>query len=110
MQPGLQERNFGKWESWDWPKISLELNKLSLEDRYTFRPPDGETWQEMEERLNVSLKSIAGLGYDSVAVVTHAGPIRVILPILSSKTRESTIKLVPALGECFVETYKTTAL
>jgi len=70
-QPGLEERNFGQWDEWEWPQIAAELDKLSTEERYTFVPPQGESWQQMEERLRSALHDIAQLPYESVAVVTH---------------------------------------
>lgn len=104
-QQGLQERDFGSWNSWKWPEIAIELNKLSLEERYTFKPPNGESWQQMDARLKTALNDIAALGHESIAVVTHAGPIRVLLVLLESMSKVATIKLVPALGACYVESY-----
>jgi alpha-ribazole phosphatase len=109
-QKGLQERDFGSWSKWEWPQISMKLDKLRLEDRYTFAPPNGESWQQMEARLLVALKNVSSLGYDNVAIMTHAGPIRVLLPILRDRPMDSTLKLIPVLGQCFIEKYDITRL
>lgn len=104
-QEGLEERNFGDWDSWEWPQIAAELSKLSTEERYTFVPPNGESWQQMEQRLRKALDEIVAKGYESAAIVTHWGPIRVLLPILRNEPKESTLQLDVANGEVFVEKY-----
>jgi broad specificity phosphatase PhoE len=79
--------------------------KLSLDDRYTFRPPEGETWQEMDERIDGALRKIAGLHFDTVAIITHAGPIRVLLSTLKVKTKAATINYIPGLGSWLIEEF-----
>jgi broad specificity phosphatase PhoE len=106
-QAGLQEREFGKWSSWDWPRISVELSKLSMEDRYTFKPTGGESWQDMEVRVRAALHDIADRKYDSAAVMTHAGTMRVIFNILNIKSKNETINFIPALGRCIVIDFDT---
>jgi broad specificity phosphatase PhoE len=105
-QEGLEERNFGDWDEWEWPQIAAELSKLSTDERYTFVPPNGESWQQMEKRLRAALNEMADQGYKSIAVVTHWGPIRVLLPILRNEPKESTLQLEVANGETFVEEYQ----
>src|SRR6266702_6273723 len=56
---GLEERSFGDWDNWEWPQIAAELDKLTTEERYAFVPPNGESWQQMEERLRTALKEIS---------------------------------------------------
>lgn len=104
-QQGLEERNFGDWSDWEWPQIATELEKLTTEERYTFVPPNGESWQQMEQRLRAVLVHVATLGYDSVAVMTHWGPIRSMLPIVRDEPKESTLQLDVAYGQVFVEDY-----
>lgn len=100
-QDGLQERNFGDWNTWDWPSVAAQLELLSLQERFTFVPPNGESWQQMERRLRKAIDEVATLPYNTVLVVTHWGPIRVLSSILNSQPRESTLQLEVANGECF---------
>jgi broad specificity phosphatase PhoE len=103
----LQERYFGKWDREDWPRISVELSKLSIEDRYTFKPPgNGESWEEMDARLLTALNEIAKLERQSVAVMTHAGSMRVLLVLLGSKSKVASTKFIPALGQSVVVEYE----
>lgn len=110
QQANLQERNFGDWDQHDWPRISIILNKLTIEDRYKFKPPNGESWQEMEVRLRATLKDIAELGHDSIAIMTHAGCIRTLMPILGMKAKSDTVKFIPVLGECFIVEFDPASL
>ena len=102
-QEGLQERHFGDWDEWEWPQIAAELSKLTIDERYTFQPPNGESWQQMEDRLRVALADIAVHGYQSVALVTHWGPIRALLPVLRNEPKASTLELSVDYGQTFVE-------
>jgi probable phosphoglycerate mutase len=106
-QPGLEERSFGDWDAWEWPQIAAELDKLTTEERYTFVPPNGESWQQMEARLSAALRNISTKQYESVAVVTHWGPIRAILPMLKNEPKESTLDLEVKPGQSFVVEYQT---
>jgi broad specificity phosphatase PhoE len=105
-QPGLEERNFGDWDEWEWPQIAAELNKLTTEERYTFVPPNGESWQQMEERLRIALQAIASKQYKSVAIITHSGAIRALLPIVKGEPKESTLDLLAENGQAFVVDYQ----
>jgi alpha-ribazole phosphatase len=105
-QSGLEERSFGDWDTWEWPQIAAELNKLTTEERYTFIPPNGESWQQMEERLRAALQEIASTQYTSVAIITHSGAIRALLPIVKGEPKESTLDLLAGNGQAFVVEYQ----
>lgn len=100
-QPGLEERSFGDWDDWEWPRIATKLDQMNAEERYTFVPPNGESWQQMETRLRAALEQIKSEQYSSVAIVTHWGPIRALLPMLKNEPKESTLDLNVEPGESF---------
>lgn len=100
-QSGLHERDFGDWDSWEWPDIAAKLDPLSVEERYEFVPPSGESWKQMDQRLSEAFDSIREMPYDSVAVVTHWGPIRALIPMLSRQSKESTLQLTVDNGQLF---------
>lgn len=108
-QPGLEERSFGDWDEWEWPQIAAELNKLTTEERYTFVPSNGESWQQMEERLRAALQEISSKQYASVAIITHGGAIRALLPIVTGEPKESTLDLLAENGQAFVVDYQSKA-
>lgn len=102
QQSGLHERDFGDWNSWEWSNIAAKLDPLSIEERYEFVPPNGESWQQMERRLNDAIDAIRTMPYESVAIVTHWGPIRALIPMLSGQDKESTLQLTVDNGQSFV--------
>lgn len=105
-QPGLEERDFGDWNNWEWPQVATELDKLTREERYTFIPPNGESWQQMEERIRAALEQVGATQYESVAIVTHWGPVRVLLPMVKGEPKESTLDLNVEPGQSFVVEYQ----
>lgn len=109
VQHGLEERSFGDWDAWEWSQIAAELDKLTTDERYTFVPPNGESWQQMEERLRTALQEIALKQYKSIAIITHSGAIRALLPIVKGEPKESTLDLLAENGQTFVVEYQNKA-
>lgn len=105
-QAGLEERSFGDWDTREWPQIAAELDKLTTDERYTFVPPNGESWQQMEERLRAALQEIATKPYKSVAIITHWGSIRALLPVIKNEPKESTLDLNVEPTQAFVVDYQ----
>ena len=83
------ERNWGSWEGQSWTEIEKILNGMSLEERFTFVPPQGESWQHMEDRLIECLELVTKQNYRVVAIVTHEGTLRGLMPILLKMPRET---------------------
>jgi 2,3-bisphosphoglycerate-dependent phosphoglycerate mutase len=71
--PGLRERRFGSWEGLE----DVEVERLFPGVR---SPPDGESRDEMLERVLESLDAIVTSHPGrTVLVVSHGGPIRAVL-------------------------------
>jgi probable phosphoglycerate mutase len=71
--PGLRERRFGSWEG---------LQDVEVERRFpgVHGPPDGESRDEMTDRVLESVESIARANRGrTVLVISHGGPIRAVL-------------------------------
>gem|GEM_PF-2631840 len=54
-------------------------------------PPDGESWQQMEQRLLRCVQQWQGLT-ESVAVVAHGGLLRALIPLLLGEPRETSFQ------------------
>lgn len=87
----LRERNWGQWSGLPWSQIHERLKPMSLEERFTFVPPGGESWQQMEQRLLGCVEAWRGLS-DSVAVVAHGGLLRALIPLLLNEPRKSSFR------------------
>ena len=88
----LQERNWGDWEGMSWSEIRTRLDPMSLDERYTFIPPGGESWKQMENRIKKVLDLITQGPERSVCVVTHAGFLRGSIPIIKNEPKETSFK------------------
>lgn len=100
VKKGLDERNWGEWETLRWEEASARLDQMTLQDRYTFVPKNGESWQEMEKRLFTTLDEIAdeSAGGESVLIVTHRGCLRAIMPMLATAGKEKHEEFSVATG------------
>lgn len=87
----FKERNWGKWEGKPWEEIKKILDPMTLNERYTFVPPGGESWEQMEKRIQGGLQKIIKTNQDSV-IVTHAGTLRGLMPVLKNEPRENSFK------------------
>ncbi len=87
----LVERDWGKYSNYTWITLSEQLSEMTFAERYAFTPPEGESWQMMEDRLFgvLTLMVEAAEPGDQLVVVTHHGCLRAILPLLDGKDRQS---------------------
>lgn len=78
---GLEEINLGEWEGLSWVEVKekypVEYEKWYINRRYT-RPPMGESYQDMLERVLTSINKIIDESCDDVAIVTHSAVIMCI--------------------------------
>lgn len=92
----LHERNWGDWEGRTWPEIKSELDTMTVQERYSFVPPSGESWQQMETRLKQCVDNIVVDGeakqVNAIAIVTHGGALRGLMPILKNTPKEMSLK------------------
>lgn len=94
---GIRERNFGIYIGKSWEEVKKILEPMTLEERYEYTPEEGESWRVFEERLIDSIKKIAEENKDkTVAVVTHGGAIKALMPFLLKAPKEQNYKNIPA--------------
>lgn len=94
---GLEERNWGDYSGKSWPEIQVVLDKLTLDERYDFVPPNGESWREFDSRLQETLtKLLTTCTTPTLVVVTHGGAIRALMPFLLGVAKEESFKHDPA--------------
>lgn len=78
---GLRERPFGVWGGLFFDEIAQkypEDYQAWKEDPVGFVPPDGESIQQLSSRIDKHITTLlARHAGDTIAVVTHVGPIRV---------------------------------
>lgn len=103
---GMQERNWGDFSGKLWSEVETILNQMSLEERYNYVPPNGESWKEAEERLikavNIVLKENEG---KAVIIISHGGAIRILMPYLLNLPKEESFKHDPANASISIFNY-----
>ncbi len=87
LRAELTELNFGRWEGRSYEEIHSESPDTLdawLASPGTVPPPGGENLAQMYERVGNFWNECAERGPESkILIVSHAGPIRTILSILS---------------------------
>ncbi len=85
VKEDLMERKWGDWKDLRWLEASERLEKMTLEERHTFVPPDGESWETMEGRLFTAIEEIAEENTvgENVFIIMHRGGLRAVLPLLA---------------------------
>lgn len=75
---GLEEMNLGQWEGLSWAEVKekypIEYEEWYINRRYT-RPPKGESYQDMLERVLTAIHNIINENCDDIAIVTHSAVI-----------------------------------
>ena len=74
----LQEMNMGKWEGLSWKEVEEnypnEYKEWYLNRRYT-KTPDGESYQDMLERVLKAIHKIINENNEDVVIVSHSAVI-----------------------------------
>jgi alpha-ribazole phosphatase len=80
---GLQELNFGKFEGHSYEELAVSYPGLYhewMENPAGVKFPDGESLCDMSARVMLALREVfVRHTGESIAIVTHGGPIRAIL-------------------------------
>jgi alpha-ribazole phosphatase len=80
----LMELDFGLWEGKTWETIDRSESERWMADFINNRPPEGETLQEMKSRVMDFWNELPLLPYQRIAIITHAGVIRLLLTAVNS--------------------------
>lgn len=75
----LMELNFGDWEGLIWSDIPKESMDAWAPNFLTQRPPNGETFSELLERLELFDNDNLSPSNEKIALITHSGIIRAFL-------------------------------
>lgn len=94
---GFEERDWGLYSDKPWPEIKAILDPLTIDERFNFTPPNGESWKQFEQRLADALNEVIHQSSEeSIVIVTHAGAIRALIPYLLHIPREESFKYDPS--------------
>ncbi|MEN1785179.1 MAG: alpha-ribazole phosphatase [Bacteroidota bacterium] len=99
----LMEMNFGDWELKPWSDIPKETLNPWMEDFVNYKVPDGESMRILADRVNHWFEHLHTTNDETVVIVTHAGPIRVLLSAIHQTPLEEAFERYQvAYGEVFI--------
>jgi alpha-ribazole phosphatase len=89
--PRILEMHFGEWEGKLWDEIPRSMLDEWGQDILNVVQPCGEYADAMTQRTNSALRDIMALPRRHGIVVTHGGPFRAIMSMLSSVTLQQSL-------------------
>ncbi|CCO22730.1 histidine phosphatase family protein [Maridesulfovibrio hydrothermalis] len=95
--PELQEINLGKWDGLSFKKIKKdfpEQYRMRGKDIAGFRPPGGENFLDLKDRVSEAINRISSEDTPAV-IVTHAGVIRIVMHLILNFPLENIFKIKP---------------
>lgn len=95
----LQELDFGEWEGQTWDTVDRQALQAWMDDYVNVCTPGGESMMQMYARVREFWTELGQSGYGKVAIVTHAGVIRLILSIVNQLELTSVFDIKIAYGE-----------
>jgi alpha-ribazole phosphatase len=78
----LRELHFGAWEGMRWDDVSRAHSDHWADDTWNRAPPEGESESALFDRVQVALAMVLRKQFDCVAIVSHAGPLRLLRCLL----------------------------
>jgi alpha-ribazole phosphatase len=85
----LMELDFGLWEGKSWDTIDRLESERWTNDLINCAPPQGETLYKMNERVMSFWDELLQYSHQRIAVITHAGVIRLILATVNAVSLQS---------------------
>jgi len=85
QEPRLTELSFGRWEGMTYREIRM-VDRPSLvvreRDKWTFRPPDGESYADLLARVRAWHAGVTG----DIIVTAHGGVARALMVLFGART------------------------
>lgn len=97
----LMEMNFGDWENKKWNDINQQQLNHWMDDFVNVQAPNGENLLIMQQRVEQFISSLNKSEYKQVAIVTHAGVIRLFWAWVMDIPLENIFRLKLDYGAVF---------
>ena len=99
MDSRLTELDFGDWEGKTWDTVDQVQLQLWMDDFVNVCVPGGESMVQMHERVSEFWQELVSGSSQKVAIVTHAGVIRLILAIIREMALDKVFEIKVNYGE-----------
>lgn len=103
---GLEEINLGKWEGYTWRQVREEFKEeyqVWHQNRRYQVPPDGESYQQLLDRLLPALDDIVRKEGQDVLIVTHSAVIMTLMSYVYDTPFEDMARLYKTGNASIVE-------
>ena len=94
----LMEMHFGDWEGRAWNDIAHSEIDAWAADTLNYASPNGESAQQMMQRVQGALLDVTRLPQRHIALVAHGGSIRALLALLADVPLVHTLNWQIELG------------
>jgi alpha-ribazole phosphatase len=100
----LLEMNFGHWELQKWNDIAPESLNLWMNDFVNWQVESGESLKLMSQRVVAFIEELSEQAHQNVAIVTHAGVIRIFWAWVLEIPLQNIFRLKIGYGEIYTLT------
>jgi len=97
----LTELDFGDWEGQFWKDINQEALNTWMEDFVNNPPTNGETLNQMYERISEFINSLRNENINKVLIITHSGVIRCFWAYFLEIPLQNIFRIPIGFGEVF---------
>jgi alpha-ribazole phosphatase len=106
LKPELMELHCGTWEMRPWDELPKEEIDPWMADFVNMRVPEGESYQDLHERVTSCFNGIAASGSAGIQViVAHGGVLRSILSGIAGTPLVDSFKVFSLHYGCVVRIY-----
>ncbi len=99
---GIQEINLGDWQGLTWDEVRErypESYEVWYHERRYSKSSQGESYQDMLNRVVSALEQVLHIGYDNVLIVTHSAVIMCLCCLVNHVPFESMMQYKPDNGQ-----------
>ena len=98
----LTELDFGDWEGKTWDTVDQLQLQLWMDDFVNVCVPGGESMVQMHDRVKEFWQELTVKSEQKIAIITHAGVIRLILSIVREIALDKVFEIKVDYGEVIV--------
>jgi len=82
IEPSWQERDFGVFDGLSFAEVETQFPQALahyIDNPYEHKIPQAESFQAFKSRIEQAWSELIHMDYESVLLVTHSGPMRLVL-------------------------------
>lgn len=97
--PRLTELHFGEWEGKTWDSVDQRALQIWMDDFVNVCVPGGENMLDLQKRVAEFLEDLFQKHHQKIAIVTHAGVVRMLLTLHRKSLLEDFFRIEVKYGD-----------